>query len=63
MIPGNMGHRKWDQEDGVPLLPWGPRYSPGLMGCLGLRAWEVETFLSSQLGREEAGWKSGLILG
>lgn len=63
MIPGNMGHRKWDQEDGGPLLPWGPGCSPGLMGCLGLRAWEVEAFLYSQLGREEAGWESGLILG
>lgn len=46
---------------------WGPSpalgSSPGLMGCLELRAWEVETFLYSQLGREEEGWESGLILG
>lgn len=40
-----------------------PRVLPGLMSCLELRAWEVETFLYPQLGCEEAGWESGLILG
>lgn len=61
MVPGNLGHREQDKEDGGLLLSWDTSLDSWAVWDSEL--WEVEMHLYSKQGPKKAGWETGVILG